>query len=275
MGWQSLAPLWSPWKLGFWSSSNISLFCFHWDFGPKAWMWVRKVVLMSKVTGWRAGSGLGALRITDRDWSTAQLTVQEFSRCRARWDPNSTNNTRVDVFNPHFSLSLASLPIHFTASIRKQCTAFISLSSLPWLRRCRESSTTSAPPGSSWWPAPPWSGWSWSPPPSSCPSCRSGSWRWSQNPETLHGINRTLPPPVLFSDLQEKLCQFRSIVGYQRVEYWWVWGKSGRCHGAHTWRLSHTTDTLSFLGQWGWANLPAVSFVSCPPCKWTLQSIEI
>ena len=54
---------------------------------------------------------------------------------------------------------------------------------LPWLRRCRESSTTSAPPGSWWWPGPPWSGSSWSPPPSSCPSCRSGSWR-SRNPET-------------------------------------------------------------------------------------------
>ena len=30
----------------------------------------------------------------------------------------------------------------------------------------------------------------------------------------LHGINPTLPPPVLFSSLQEKLCQFPSIVWY-------------------------------------------------------------
>ena len=52
-----------------------------------------------------------------------------------------------------------------------------SLLGLPWSRRCRASLRTSAHRGSWWWPGPPWSGSSWSPPPSSCPSCRSGSWR--------------------------------------------------------------------------------------------------
>ena len=85
----------------------------------------------------------------------------------------------------------------------------------------------------------------------------------AKTPETLHGINRTLPPPVLFSGLQEKLCQFSQYCFIDLHCSWvllsvgQVWQMSG---SDVTWRgsaeTSHTTDTLSFLG---WANL----------CKWT------
>ena len=44
------------------------------DVGPKSGFDVQGHGL----TGW-----LGALRITDRDWSTAQLTAHQLSRCRA------------------------------------------------------------------------------------------------------------------------------------------------------------------------------------------------
>ena len=117
MGWQSLAPLWSPWKLGFWSSSNISLFCFHWDFGPKAWMWVRKVVLMSKVTGWRAGwaRGLtynGPRLVHSTAHSSPALPLQS-----RRTRPPTQPLTQGSMCAKHTSsLSLTSLPIHVTAN---------------------------------------------------------------------------------------------------------------------------------------------------------------
>ena len=96
---------------------------------------------------------------------------------------------------------------------------------LPWLRRCTESWRTSAPRGSWWWLVPPWSGSSWSPPPSSCPSCRSGSWRGVETPsDPLHGINWTVLLPVLFSDLEEKLCQFRrTVLCIRETDNDWHW----------------------------------------------------
>ena len=61
------------------------------DVGPKSGFDVQGHGL----TGW-----LGALRITDRDWSTAQLTNSPGAEHDET--PNTTTNTRVDVCNPHF-----------------------------------------------------------------------------------------------------------------------------------------------------------------------------